>query len=160
MIEPAEQPSWLQRSRVEHRWAYGGVRVLDGKKAHLFITDAGTGDRLFYTSLKGSYVVGEIYRVTVSTTDDGHTMLHGRPEFANDGRLDDDIAVGLRGEHHAATVTLSMAVLHRKAATRDELDAALQPLRTIAARLRTRADRAALIAHIITALSDPPNPRP
>jgi hypothetical protein len=138
----------------EEQWAYSGVRELAGKRVLAWLTEAGTGRELLYT-MKGTFVVGEIYRASVTRTPEGKTILHGSPRYAGDGRVEPEVARLLRAEHHTATTRLSLARMERSAARRDELDEALQPLRAIAARLSSRADRAAFLAYVVAELSKP-----
>jgi hypothetical protein len=145
--EPEPEP-------VEEQWAYGGVRELAGKRVHAWLPEAGTGRELLYT-MKGSFVIGEIYRASVTRSPEGRTVLHGSPRYEGDGRLDAEAARVLRAEHHTATTRLSLARMQRSAARRDELDEALAPLRAIAARFTSRADRAAFVAYVVAVLSRP-----
>ncbi len=139
--------------RMEERWAYGGLRVLRGKRVHAWLREAGHGQELLY-AMTGTFAIGEIYRATVSTTDAKVTM-HGTPRHAADGRVDADLAARLRAEHHAAQARLSLARMERPAGRRDELDEALEPLRAIVRQLPTRADVTAFIAYVLRELAAP-----
>ena len=152
--EPATAaPAVTAPDRKEERWAYGGVRVLRGKRVHAWLREAGMGEELLF-SLTGSFAVGEVYRATVSTVD-GKTTVHGAPRFAGDGRVEPDFAARLRAEHHAAQARLSLARMQRAAGRRDELDEALEPLRAIARQLTSRADVTAFLAYVLRELAAP-----
>lgn len=138
----------------EEQWVYGGVRELAGKRVHAWLPGAGTDRELLYT-MKGSFVIGEIYRAGVTRTPEGKTVLHGSPRYEGDGRFDAEVATLLRAEHHTATTRLLLARMQRSAARRDELDEALAPLRAVAARFTSRADRAAFVAYVLAELSKP-----
>lgn len=136
--------------RTEERWAYGGLRVLDGKRVHAWLSDSGDGRELLY-AMKGTYSVGEIYRATVERRE-GHVILIGTPDYHADGRLDPDHTAELRARHHAAQTRLSLIKLERAAARRNELDDAIAPLRDLVRRTPNHADRSALVAYITRAL--------
>jgi hypothetical protein len=144
----------------EMRWAYGGVRVLGGKKVHALVEDAGHGVARLYSLRAAGLVIGEIYRVTISY-ERGHTCLHGQPRYHGDGRVKAELAAQWRAQHEAAQAALALARQHRHAARRDELDDALEPLRVIAATLRTSADRTAFAAYVLTEITSAwTRPRP
>lgn len=138
---------------VEERWAYAGVRNLDGRAEHAFVLDAGHGATRHYTSVTASLVIGRIYRVTVNRAA-GATVLHGEPRDAHDGHLDHPRTVARwLAQHDTAHVSLAMHTMDRDPGRRDELGNALQPLRAIAVTMRTPTDRAAFTALVLNAIT-------
>jgi hypothetical protein len=134
----------------EERWVYAGIRVLRGKAAQAWITDSGDGETVYF-SPRGGPVVGEIYRASVTRQGESVT-LHGTPRYAGDGRVNHERAADLLAGQQVAQALLAVARLERAAAKRNELDAALDPLRQIARRMKTSAEKDALVAYILRAI--------
>lgn len=152
-LEPDARDTDDGPSTVEQRWAYEGIRTLHGKKTHALIDESGTGATRFYHPVRAGLVIGEIYRVTVSRRGE-HTILHGDPRYAGDGRVEAQVAAQWRAQDIAARSSLALVRQHREAARRDQLRDALDPLLDIAATLRTRDDRTAFAAYVLTEITN------
>lgn len=143
---------------VEETWVFGGTRVgKGGVKVHAWVPAEGLGDpdpELWFKST-GSYSVGGAYVVRVTRTDTKITK-HGTPVFlSRAGALPGwtaDVLATLSAAHSAAETRLRLAAMERNVKRSSELDAALEPLLTIAARM-TAPDRTAFVAYVTTRLA-------
>lgn len=102
---------------------------------------------------QGNPAVGASYQARV-TRDGGHTTLYGAPTFL-DRHLDPDQQAALEAADTTARARLAAARAERRAARDNQLDALLDPLRSIARGLRTRDDKTAFLAHVLRELSRP-----
>lgn len=143
---------------VEEIWIFGGSRVgAKGVKVHAWLPPGrhrAYADELWFKA-GGSYAVGAAYTVRVSRADTT-TTRHGAPEFLSSasaltGWTPEELAT-LNARHTAAETRLRLAAMERNVKRSSELDAALEPLLTIAAKLAT-PDRAAFTAYVLTKLS-------
>jgi hypothetical protein len=134
----------------EERWVYAGLRILDGTTVQAWITGSGCGENLYFTP-RGTPVVGEIYRAHV-TRDGDKVILHDQPIYLADGRVGKDDAARFLAEDEVARSHLAAARLEGDAARRNELHAALEPLKQIALELRSDADKGAFVAYILREL--------
>ena len=86
--------------------------------------------------------------------------MHGVPGEAH-GRVEPTLAALLRAEHHAAQARLALVGLKPPPLGRIAVDEAIEPVRAIARGLTDRADRTALLAHVVAELSSAlPSPSP
>lgn len=134
--------------RVTETWTCAGARVHNGKLWTLWVWPDGA-ERYYATR---GFVTGGIYTLSVSRYEHGgkpHSTYWGEPEYA--GRLDagDERLVRWRAEEIAAEVRDAAAKRERSAKRQDPLDAALQPLIDIAAKMPMAADRRALAAYVL-----------
>jgi len=142
-------------------WAYGGIRVLHTERMVVWLPEAGNGEELLFFPERrsGSFTVGLIYRVWASHAE-GRIRMHGVPGEAH-GRVEPTLAALLRAEHHAAQARLALVGLKPPPLGRIAVDEAIEPVRAIARGLTDRADRTALLAHVVAELSSAlPSPSP
>jgi hypothetical protein len=144
--EPAGEP-------VVEWWAYGGVRVLSGRRVLAWVTEAGDGEEVLFEPRRrgGSFTVGLLYPVHV-TRFRGLLRVH-RWSIKSRGRVDRELVALLRAEHYAAQARLALLGLKAPSLGRIKLDEAIEPLRVIARGLTDRADRAALVGYVVAEVS-------
>ncbi len=144
---------------TEEWWAYGGIRLSHGERRFVWLPDCGNGAALVCRPINGRYRVGWIYQVLV-TRAHGRVVMYGQPQYAKH-HVDPDLAALLRAEHYAAHVRMALAGLKVPPISRVALDEAVEPVRAIARGLTGRADRAALLAHVVAELASAlPTPAP
>lgn len=135
---------------VAERWTYAGVRELEGKRVHGWLTP---DDRtVLYRESGAHYAIGSVYEVRVSRTGD-RTTRHGDPAYTSD-RANPGLVAELNAKDHAARVMLAQLARERSDAKRNELDQALEPLREIARKLN-RFERDALAVTVMRAVMYP-----
>ena len=134
---------------VEEVWTYAGRRESsDGKVSDAWQEPDGT---ILLFPKKGSHHIGWRYRARV--TRDGTVTLHGQPELLSEaeaGRAPEDLSL----EWTAKTRTLETRLAAERQAKKqgDALHEACLPLRAMLFETRTRPERAALLAAILTEL--------
>jgi hypothetical protein len=132
------------------RWAYAGVRVTtDRKAAEVWIDQAGDGDELWFASKGRRPVLGAIYEVDATRTGE-RISRYGKPRYTGARIASDDPRYrAWNVADNGAHVRLQLLRDEAKAAKRDGLDEALEPLLGYAAACRTRVERDALLATVI-----------
>jgi hypothetical protein len=154
-------------TEVQEVWTYAGTRLLtNDSKSHAWILPDGEeitfADSAKSTDRKCS--VGAQYHVTALRDAAGETTGRkgGRPEYLG-GTDDQELRALIWSKHWAAESRLAALRQERTVGRRDGLSEALEPLVVIAAEMRTRADRAAFIAHVVNELNAAawrPKPKP
>jgi hypothetical protein len=142
-IEPLVPP-------VVEWWAYGGIRVLSGRRVLAWVTQAGDGEEVLFEPRRrgGSFTVGLLYPIHV-TRSMGRLRVHRWP-IKSRGRVGRELVALLRAEHYAAQAHLALLAMKGTPVGRIRLDESIEPLRVIARGLTDRADRAALLAYVVT----------
>jgi hypothetical protein len=138
----------------EEFWLYAGRRIgRTGQPVDAWVpNEDGTGDVVLYAAGRGpGHVVGASYRVRVDRHDPG-TMMHGAPEFHRGQVASMELRVEWAARDMATRARLSAQRRERAAARHNDLDELIEPLRQVAAKLRTAADRDALVAHVLRRL--------
>jgi hypothetical protein len=137
----------------EMRWAYGGVRVLGGKKVHALVEGRpATGSPASTVCARPGWSSARS-TASPSATNGATPACAASPATTATAASRPELAAQWRVHHEAAQAALALARQHRHAARRDELDEALEPLRVIAATLRTSADRTAFAAYVLTEIT-------
>jgi hypothetical protein len=130
------------------RWTFAGTRVnAKGKRVHAWLEPGGSA---YLYAPKGSPVIGGVYTVQVKREDD--SVRRTEPQY--DGEINPDIdRAELQARDHAAKVRLAGIAAERKQGGYQALDEAIEPLVKVAAKLRTGAERDALIAYVTRRLN-------
>jgi hypothetical protein len=144
---PAENPA---PATSTERWVYGGIRVLNGKRVHAWIDPHGH-ELLYSHKRSGHWAIGRYYTADVIRTGT-RTQLYGTPMYTGDRDAGDELRRQLWVKDTAARTRLADLAAERKAAQRNAIDEALQPLLAAASVLRTGADRDAFIAYVLRRL--------
>lgn len=131
--------------KTAETWTAIGTRVSsDGKRCAAFLDE--TSDERLYAE-RAAYALGGLYAVTV-TREGKRVTRHGAPRYAGQGDATREQRAAWEAESHAAEAELERASLERKYRGDSALDELLAPLEAIAAGLRTRAARAALVGYV------------
>lgn len=139
----------------EEVWTYGGTRVTSDVKSHAWALPDGSEitftDKPKMVDRKCS--VGAEYRVKAIKDNLGETTgRRGEPQYI--GATDDtELRQQLWAAHWAAETRLASLRQERAVGQRDAVVEALEPLKELAAGMRTRADRAAFIAYVVNELN-------
>ncbi len=138
------------RNRVEEVWTYAGRRMLDGKRYYAW--QDGTGrERNFANS--SATVIGGRYAVTVSH-DAKNTWMHGEPRYTGE-QVDERTRREMEALDIAAMAALAAKTRERNDSRQKALDAALQPLVDLAAKVSFGHERDALLAYVIRRITHP-----
>jgi hypothetical protein len=141
-------------SAVEERWVFAGVRVnAERKLTNAWVPDPGQpNEALFFAPQRGEHpVVGASYVAKVDRLE-GATFLHGVPRFEAANAVDVELRAKWTAADEAARARAAAMRRERSEAKANALDEALEPLLTISASLKTRADRDAFVAAVIRRL--------
>lgn len=137
------------------QWIFGGVRVLNDKRVHAWIDKEitpETGRERLYTA-KGKFVIGGVYEVKISR-DGGKMAMIGEPKYTGETANYEDRRL-LWAKESAALTRLSALSRERNDAKQNALDEAMEPLIEVARKLRTGAEKDALVAYIIRRIYSP-----
>jgi len=130
---------------VTEIWTFAGRRLdAKGRAHHEWIPSE--GETLWF-KVTGSYVIGGRYDVQVIHHPAGGTSMRGVPTYIRPIQDTEQIAVW-EAQDKASQTTAAVLRRERSAAASSELDRALGPLLTIAARMKTQAEIDALVAMV------------
>jgi hypothetical protein len=139
--------------KTTERWAYAGARLTSKHRlAESWHPNDGAGDELWY-ALKGRWVIGGIYQITVARAGDRITRI-GEPVWTGERITDADTLREWSGRDSASRVAHEARRRHANAVKASDLDAALEPLLRIFAACRTNIERDALVATVLRRLID------
>lgn len=143
---------------VEELWLYAGQRLTAaGKLVDAWCPAGGptTEDKcLWYPPDRAGFVVGGLYRAEVRRHGERVTKL-GRPVFQRGNAAPPDVRLEWAARDDVAATLDAAAKAERRAARNgDPVGEALAPLKAVAAKLRTRADRDAFVARVLRELSE------
>jgi hypothetical protein len=137
-------------NRVDEVWTYAGRRVLHGKRYHAW--QDGSGRERYYAK-SAATMIGGRYVVTVSR-EDTNTWIHGEPRYTGE-HLDERTRREMEALDIAAMADLAAKTRERHDARQKALDAALQPLVDLAAKVAFGHERDALLAYVIRRITRP-----
>jgi len=141
--------------RTAERWRWMGIRLGTSDTKSALWQDARGETRVFAVNRRTeASAIGGYYTAQVTRKDDGSLTLHGAPQFEDGADRDDELATQWAAEDRVARVILRRLARERSAAKQDPLDQALEPLLTVAAKLRTGHDRDALAAYVLRRLNN------
>jgi hypothetical protein len=139
-----------ETNRVDEVWTYAGRRMLHGKRYHAW-QDGSRRER--YYAKSAATVIGGRYVVTVSR-EGTNTWLHGDPRYTGE-QVDERTRREMEALDIAAMADLAAKARERNDARRKALDAALQPLVDLAAKVSFGHERDAFLAYVIRRITHP-----
>jgi hypothetical protein len=148
------EPDGATPQPSEEFWLYAGRRPgRCGQPVDASVPNQdGTGDVVLYPTGRGpGAVIGALYPVWVDCHDPGAT-IRGTPQVHRGKVARTELRVQWAARDIATHTRMSAQRWERTAARHNDLDELTEPLRQVAGKLRTGADRDAFIAHILRRL--------